>query len=328
MAKKESDKKVVQAVVSEPAAGGMWKIVLPWSLFAITAVAFIIYAVVQSTQPKLWKGNVGEEPVATVDGEAITANEVYQLMLGSVGPQAVEQLITEKLIGREAERKNIVVTEEDINAEIDKIKADYGDDETFLAMLEWYGYTLDALKNQLKPQIMLTKLLEPEIEITEDELQEYYETNKSEFVTTPEEVKASHILVNTKEEAERLLAELKAGADFATLAKENSKDPGSAEQGGDLGFFGRGEMVAEFEEAAFSLGIGELSGIVESTYGYHIILVTDKQEEVVRPYEESKEDIREMVFSRKISERSSAYLEELRAAAKIDNIFDKEEQAS
>lgn len=310
------------------AAGGAWKIILPWGLFAITAVAFVIYAVMQANQPNVSKGEVGEEAVATIDGEAITANEVYQLMLDTVGPQAVEQLILEKLVGREAAKQNIVVTEADIDAELDKIKADYADEATFLSMLEMYGYTLDKLKDQLESQILLTKLIEPEIEVTDEEMQEYYDANQAQFVTTPGEVKASHILVDTKEEADSLLAELKAGADFAELAKEHSKDPGSAEQGGDLGFFGRGEMVPAFENAAFALEIGELSEVVESDYGFHIIKVTDKKEEVVKPFEESKEEVRELLFRQKVQERSSSYLEELKTAAKIENALDTGEQAS
>lgn len=314
---------------SGAAAGGKGKIILPWALFAATAIGFGIFAAVQANEPNVSTGNVGEEAVATVDDEKITANEVYHLMLGEVGPQAVNQLIYERLINREAAKQNITVTDEDVNAELTKIKAEMGatDDAAFESSLEMYGYTLEKFKEQLRQQVRLTKLVEPQVQVTDADLTDYYEQNKAQF-ETPEQVKASHILVKTKEEAEKLLAELKGGADFAKLATEHSTDPGSAAQGGDLGYFGKGRMVAPFEEAAFALNVGEMSGIVETEHGFHIIKLTDKQAAKTATFEEKKEEIRETVFQEKLSERTSAYVEELRTAAKIENSLDTGEQAA
>ncbi|TLS50184.1 foldase [Paenibacillus antri] len=308
------------------AAGGKGKIILPWVLFAATAIGFGAYAIVQANQSNVTTGNVGEEAVATVDEEKITANELYQTMLKQVGPQAVDQLILERLINREAAKQKIEVSDADINAELDKIKANFPDEATFNQQLESAGFTLDTLKEQIRPQVQLTKLVEPQIEVTDEELQTYYDENKAQY-ETPEQVRASHILVETKEEAEALLEQIKGGADFAELAKEHSKD-GSAAQGGDLDFFGKGQMVAPFEEAAFALEIGEVSGVVESQFGFHIIKVTDKKAAATATFDEKKEEIRETVFQQKLNERTSAYVEELRSAAKIENSLATEETAA
>lgn len=309
-------------------AGGKGKIILPWILFGVTAIGFIIFASLQGgNQSNVSVGSVGEEAVATVDGESITANDLYQLMVSVIGSQAVEQLITEKLIDNEAAKQNIAVSEDEINAEFEEIKSNFPDEATFNMQLQYMGITPEQFKDQLASEMKLRKLVEPEIEVTDEEIQQYYDNNQSQF-GTPEQVRASHILVKKedKELAEKILAEVKNGGDFAELAKEYSED-GSAAQGGDLGFFGRGQMVAPFEEAAFSLDVNEISDLVESQFGYHIIKVTDKQEAEVTPFEEVKEDIREMVFNQKVSERISTYIQELRSAAKIENALAKEAEA-
>ncbi|MCI3922399.1 peptidylprolyl isomerase [Paenibacillus sp. TRM 82003] len=301
------------------AAGGKGKVILPWVLFGATAIGFIVYAVVQggADGSNVTTGNVGDAAVATVDDETITANEVYELMLKQVGPQAVDQLITERLIDRAATAANVQVTDEDINKELDVIKANFPDDATFEQQLTAAGYTLESLKEQIASQVRLEKLVEPQVEVTDADLQAYYDENKAQY-ETGEQVRASHILVETKEEAEEIVAQIKGGADFAELAKERSKD-GSAAQGGDLGFFGRGKMVAPFEEAAFAMEIGEVSDVVESQFGFHIIKVTDKQAPATATFEEKKEEIRETVTQQKLAERTTTYLEELRTAAKIEN---------
>ena len=152
------------------------------------------------------------------------------------------------------------------------------------------------------------------VKVTDDELRQYYEQHKGEY-TLPERVKAQHILFKTqgktpeeiekiKEKAKGVLDRAKKGEDFGSLAKQFSED-GSASNGGDLGDFGRGQMVPEFEKVAFSLGIGAISDLVQTQFGIHIIKVNGKQEARERPFEELKEAVRPIVETRKAEQKAS-----------------------
>ncbi len=144
---------------------------------------------------------------------------------------------------------------------------------------------------------------------TEEEARKYFDENPDRFVI--DEVTASHILVEEKEKAEEILAQLKDGGDFAELAKENSIDPGSAAQGGSLGTFGKGAMVPEFEEAAFALKPGEMSGVVQSQFGYHIILVTDR-EQGNETFLDAKQSILDTLYDTAVRNAYNARITELR----------------
>src|SRR4029078_4377414 len=140
------------------------------------------------------------------------------------------------------------------------------------------------------------------------DIEKFYRDNQQEF-TTPEQVRASHILIKSdkddaaaKAKAEALLKQVKSGADFAALAKKNSEDEGSAKNGGDLDYFGRGRMVKEFEDAAFSLQPGQMSDVVKSPFGYHIIKVVDHKPAITK----SIADVRQQIADRLATERAQA----------------------
>ena len=135
----------------------------------------------------------------------------------------------------------------------------------FYQALEQYGITEDALRDDLKIELLLRKIVRDQITVTEEDTREYFIENQYLF-NTPEQVEARHILVETRDEAEEIIQLLDEGQDFSELAKEHSIDTVSAQQGGNLGFFQRGEMVAEFEEVAFNLAVGSRSGPVETTH--------------------------------------------------------------
>ncbi|MNI41163.1 Foldase protein PrsA 1 precursor [compost metagenome] len=187
--------------------------------------------------------------------------------------------------------------------------------------------TLDDLKKQMPMQVKIRKLVEPKVKVTEDEISKYYEENKASF-NQEEEVRASHILVKTKAEADAIVKQLAGGADFAALAKEKSADTGSKEKGGDLNFFKKGDMVAEFSNAAFKLKVGETSGPVKTDYGYHVIKVTDRKEAHNYTLAEKKEEITKTLKAKKVSEMSSTWLQELNAGAKITNTLTDKPEAS
>lgn len=167
------------------------------------------------------------------------------------------------------------------------------------------------------------------VKITENEIKEFYEKNKGEFQSPPS-VKARHILVRPDEKAkdakkamdearknaESLLGKIKAGEDFSKLAKAHSKDPGSAKQGGDLGWFPKGVMVKQFEEAAFSLEKGQVSGIVETDFGFHIIKVDDVKPAGYAPLEEARPMVKELLSREKAQKAAAENIGKIEAAFK------------
>jgi peptidyl-prolyl cis-trans isomerase C len=161
-----------------------------------------------------------------------------------------------------------------------------------------YKYQADAMKREILTQLAIKKVLS-EVKVTEDEVNDYYKANKEAF-TAPKQVHAKHILVDTEEKALQIKKELDAGKAFEEAAKEYSSCP-SKEQGGDLGSFSRGQMVPEFEEAAFSQEIGSVSAPVKTQFGYHLIKVEGKNEAEPKSFKEVKKEI----FDKLVQERQN-----------------------
>ncbi|SEP02198.1 peptidylprolyl isomerase [Paenibacillus sp. OV219] len=263
-------------------------------------------------------GDRGNEAVGSVNGETITKNELYNAMAALGGVQTLDNLIQDKLVGQEAKKKGIVVSDKDVEAEIAQIKKQFPSEKEFESALQQASMTLEDLKKQTSKQLRIRKLIEPLVKVTDADVKQYFDENRAMF-DQPEQVKASHILVATKAEADEIMKQLKAGGDFAKLAKEKSLDTGSKDAGGDLGYFGKGVMVAEFEKAAFSLKAGELGGPIKTQFGYHIIKVTDHKAAKAAKFEEHQAEIKELIIRQKVSERSATWLEELKAKAQITN---------
>lgn len=265
--------------------------------------------------------------VATVNGTDITKAQLYDKLIEAGGEATLKNLITTTLVDQEAKNANVTVTDEDLNAEIEDLKTQLGGEEALTAALSQSNMTLDDLKKQMPMQVKIRKLIEPKVTVTEKDISAYYDENKASF-NQEEEVRASHILVATQAEADSIVKQLKEGADFAKLAKEKSTDTASKENGGDLNFFKRGDMVAEFSDAAFKLKVGETSGAVKSDFGYHIIKVTDRKEAKEYTLEEKKAEIEKTLKAQKVSEMSNTWLSELNSKAKITNtLTDAKESA-
>lgn len=261
------------------------------------------------------------EVVATVDGEDITKEELYDALISVTGPEALDALIDEKIVDLEIKKEKITVSDDEIDQEIDNFKEEAGGEEAFNAALENNDISEDDFKKDVVQYLSIRKLMEPLVEVTDEEVEGYFEENKETF-DEQEQVDARHILVEDEDLANDLYKQLKDGADFAELAQEHSTD-GSAASGGDLGFFSRGQMVPEFEEKAFSLEVGEISEPVKSEFGYHIIETLDKQEEKAAALEDHAEGIKENLFESKMQTEYVAWLEEKREAYDIkNNLFD------
>ncbi|WP_026558956.1 peptidylprolyl isomerase [Bacillus sp. J37] len=279
------------------------------AILAVLIVAAIAVFIFLSTR---------SDVVAKVGSESLTKDDLYTFFVEQNGEAALDTLITKKLINQEVEKEKITVSSKEIDAELQELVDSYGGEETFEQQLTASGLTQDDIKEDIEVNLKIEKLLEPQIEITEEEMQTYFDENKDSFAQT-KQVKASHILVEDEETAKEVQEKLDNGEDFAELAKEYSTDTASAESGGDLGFFGEGSMVAEFEEAAFSMKVDEISDPVKSDYGYHIIKVTDTKEAAEANFEKSKEEIKGILLDEKMTTEYPTWLEKKQKEYDVKN---------
>ncbi|MBA7606990.1 Foldase protein PrsA [subsurface metagenome] len=239
-----------------------------------------------------------------------TEEEFVQRFIPLIGKDILEYMIIEILIEQKAKEQNITVKPEEIDKEIDELKPTAEN-------LSKMGMTIEELRQQVERQILMEKIVSKAVIVTEKEIRDHFERYKANFAK-PEEIKASHILLRTEVEAKAILSQLKAGADFAELARRESIDPTTKEEGGDLGFFSRGKMIPAFEEAAFALEVGEFSEVVETPYGYHIIKVYEKKPAQEPNLELVREEIRKTLTEQKTLTTRSNLLQNLREEAKIE----------
>jgi foldase protein PrsA len=291
-------------------------------LITIAAVVLLIVLAVVLFKSSLLSGISQDKVVARIDGEVITKDELYDVLVAQGGAEALDSLISDKIIDMELKKKGVAVTDEDVNAELQKMIAQYGGQESFDQALASYGYTDSDIRKNIKMNLSATKLVGADVKITDEEMKAYFTENKASF-DTPEQVRANHILVTDEAKAKEVKAKLAAGGDFAALAKEYSTDTSNKEQGGDLGFFSKGQMVPEFENAAFSMNIGDISEPVKTDYGYHIIKLTDKKEAKPATYEDSKAQINDAMMAEKLPTAFDTWMQEKYSQYKIENSLKK-----
>jgi foldase protein PrsA len=250
------------------------------SFVALTAAATILGLAACSND-----GNSADsKTIVETDAGNITQNDLYEMMKDQVGDQAIRELVDEKVLS-----SKFKVSKKEIDNEIETLKDSYGAQSVETAMSENGEKTF---RNAVKINLLRKKAATADIKVSDKELKEAYKAKKPEL-------KASHILVKDEKTAQEVEKKLKDGEDFAKLAKEYSQD-GSAQSGGDLGYFKSGQMVAEFEEAAQKLKVGEISDPVKTQYGYHIIKLTDKKE--VPSFDKMKDEPEQEVKLSKIDE--------------------------
>lgn len=219
------------------------------------------------------------EVIVSSDAGDVTKDELYQEMKTSIGEQAVQILMIEKVLA-----ENYEVTDEEVDAEYNSNKEELG--ESFDQFLTQNNQTEESYKKVIRLNLLQEKALTEDVEVTDEEIQAHYDRQGTEL-------NARHILVADEETANSIKKELDEGGDFAALAEKNSTDTGSAAKGGNLDWFGPGAMVPEFEEVAYGLKVDEISEPVASEFGFHIIQVLDTRKVEDQPaLEDQKEDIR------------------------------------
>ncbi|MBT2679945.1 peptidylprolyl isomerase [Bacillus sp. ISL-35] len=256
------------------------------------------------------------ETAASVNGEKITKDELNTKLTEMYGADTLDSLITDKVIEMEADKQKVKVTGNEIDEELTKLQESYGGEDAFAAALEQNKVSIDRIREDIETYLLAEKMIKPSIKVTEEEMKTYFEENKGTFDQN-EQVKASHILVKDEATAKEVKKELDSGKDFAELAKEYSTDASNADKGGDLGYFGKGEMAKEFEEAAFGMKVGEVSAPVKTDFGYHIIKVADKKVAKTAVFEDHKKEIKESLFDQKIQTEYPNWLEKKKADYKI-----------
>jgi len=318
MKKNNSNKKIKKKKLKKIKKSTIKKISAVIVLIAILAV--VLYFAFKTLKP--------EQVIAEVNDEIITKQELEQkykqlpdqYKLFITKDAFLDQMINVELLLQEAEKQAIVVSENEIEQELNNLRRQALTEEAFEELLKQRNIKLPELKKQVSEQLIINKLLNEtvlsKIEISDSKIRNYYNANKDDFKAKEGEIRVRHILVVQEEQAKQLLKDLQAGKDFAELAKLESIDTVSAIGGGDLGFIRKGQMVKEFEDAAFDLKLGQLSSIVTTQFGYHII----KREGNRIPYSEAKKQIRQILLNEISNNAIEIYINQLRS----DTVITKE----
>ena len=299
------------------------------------------------------------DPVALVNGTEIKKTELteaFEAMIAQAGKKPEEinnsqrleaytailnDIIIDKLILKASEKQEVSATEIDETFK-KSVQSQFESEAKMAEELKKAGQTVDKIKSSIRTSLQEQKWIDSQItgkdEVTEAEAKSFYDKHP-EYFKMPETVRASHILIALtdgakpeeiaaqEKKAKTIAGKAKKGEDFATLAKENSEDPGSKENGGDLNFFSRDRMVPEFADAAFKMNKGDVSDPVKSQFGFHIIKVTDKKEAHTVPMSEVKDKILGFLKDSKHKAATEELIKALREKATVKNNLPVAEKA-
>jgi len=286
--------------------------------------------------------------LARVNGEAINKGE-FEKAVKSIEQRAggpvpadqrdriyravLDQMVGYKLLIQESKTRHVEVPDAEIETRIGQIRQQFPNEDAFKQVLSQQNLTVEQLKDDARQDMAVTKLINDEIAgkvtVKPEDVQAFYTQNPQHF-KQPEKVHASHILIQVPKDADAatkaqarakiddLLKQARGGKDFAELAKQNSQDPGSAPNGGDLGFFEAGQMVGPFNDAAFAQQPGTISEVVETTFGFHIIKVIEKQQAGLVPLDEAKGQIQEYLEGQGREQQTVAFVNTLKAKGKVE----------
>jgi len=310
-----------------------------------------------SIGPISWAGekNPSEDKVAVVNGSVITREDFNREMshaqeqiesmgktpndsqLSEIKKEVLRSLINLELLYQASQENGIKVNEEAINEQLKKLKERFPSEAEFKDALSKKNTSETEVKSQIGRSMAIQQFIDKQffqkITVTDKETKDYYDS-RPHFFKEPEQVHASHILIKVEPEfdesqklearkkLEKIQQKLQEGGDFAALAKEFSECP-SSEKGGDLGYFRRGQMVKPFEDAAFALEPGKVSGIIETKFGYHLIKVIDKKPETTILYKDIKDKLEQYLKKEKVNNEIKLYIGKLREKAKVETFLNE-----
>jgi peptidyl-prolyl cis-trans isomerase C len=245
----------------------------------------------------------------------------------------LDQLVAYHLLAQESRARKLAIAAADVDARLAEIRKTFPTEEAFTQGIAAQGLTVDQLKAQAKTSLEVAKLIDTEVNskvaVQDAEVSTYYQQNLERF-KQGDSVRAAHILIGmpqnataeqkaeARTKAAAVLKTIKAGGDFATLARASSQDTGSAQNGGDLGFFPKGQMTPAFEEAAFKLKPGTVSGLVETPFGFHIIKVSERRAPRTAPFTEASGQIKEFLMQGQREQKLEQFVEQVKAKGKIE----------
>ena len=272
-----------------------------------------------------------QEYIQTIEGRAgspVPAEQRDQVYRG-----VLDQMIGYTLLQQEARARKVDVPDAEVEARLGEIRKQFPSEDLFMQALLERKMTLEQMRTEARDDMAIGKLIEaeiaPRIAVKQEQVEDFYAKNPDQF-KEQESVRASHILIafpenadaaakgQARAKAEQVLKDFKAGKDFAALAKQHSEDPGSAVNGGDLGFFQQGQMVGPFNDVAFRLQPGAVSDLVETQFGYHIIKVAEKRAGRAIPLDEVRPRLEAFLQNRNREEQTDAFVKSLRAKGKVE----------
>jgi foldase protein PrsA len=258
--------------------------------------------------------------VASVNGEKITRPDLLNKLESMPQAKGVFiQLVQSMLVDQYAKQNHVAVADAEVAKKEDDIKSKYPPGQ-FEQILKSQNLTEDDVKHILRQQLVVEKAVGPNVHVTDAQIKSYLDKNHTSL-DTQEQVRARHILVADLKTAQMIEQKLKAGANFADLAKQYSTDPSSKDKGGELGFFAKGQMVPAFQAAAYSQKINAIGPPVKSPFGYHIIQVEEKKPATVATMANSSQKIKDLLTQQQDSGQIPMFLSGLRAKATIQ-IYD------
>ncbi len=310
-----------------PAAAADRKVAPPKTVQAVTAAPEIVARVNGTDIPMI---DLTRTKKAIMSGQP--GMEIPPDRLKEFDQQALAQLVSSELLYQAGQKLTVQDLDKKVDDKLAQSKARFANAEDFAKAIKTLEMNENDLRDFTRRDLVISNFIEQtivsKVTVTEEETKKFYDQNLDKF-KKGETVRASHILCGVdakatveekkkaREKAEKLRKDLAGGADFATLAKENSTCP-SSKQGGDLGYFGRGQMVPAFEQVAFALKPGEISDVVETQFGYHIIKLTEKKGAETVSFKDARPRIEEYLKNQKIQASVNAYLDEARKTAKIE----------